>query len=148
MDMYANGMKYKLRKPAFLLGFGGLVILLLGALVLDRGLGKEVLLIAPHAPSIVEVNRGLFSPGDPVAELYGNPLSQSVRVVRPERGNLIRPEEDPNLLLLQVNKMAGENPLQARTVWFFTKLTVPVLFVFGVLGFFLPRRRSLSLHYS
>jgi len=148
MDMYASKLKYKLRKPAFLLGFGGLAILLLGALFLDRGLGKEVLLIAPHAPIIVEVNRGLFLAGDPVAELYGNPLSQAVRVVRPESGKLIRPEEDPNLLLLQVNKLAGENPLQARTVWFFTKLAVPVLFVFGLLGFFLPRRRGMDLRYS
>ncbi len=144
--MRKRTMKYRLRTPALFLGFGGLALLLVAALTIDRGLGKDVLLIAPHDASVVELNRGLFLPGDSVADIYGNPLSKPVRVIGPEQDRLIRPQENPDLLLLSVNKIAGENPLQAQTIWFFTKLISPFLLVLGVLGFFLPRRPELRLY--
>jgi hypothetical protein len=121
-------------------GFGGGVLALLAAAVLVWGLGKDVTLITPHDASSVEVNKALFSPGDPVAEIYGNPVSQPVKVILPSSDRLIRPEEDPDLLLMTVDKQKGENPLQAQTVWFFSKFALPPLFVLGIVGLFLPRK--------
>jgi hypothetical protein len=127
---------------AFVLGFGGAAAVLAAAASVDLVLGEDVLMIAPHDPSVVELNRELYAPGEPVAELYGNPLSETTRVVAPAQERLIRPDEEPALLLLQVDKLGGENPLQTRTVWFFTKFAAPALLLLGLLGFALPRRRN------
>jgi hypothetical protein len=135
-------MKAALRRIAFAAGFGGAAIVVVAALSVDLVLGEDVLMIAPHDPSVVELNRELYIPGEPVAQLYGNPLSESTRVVSPQRDRLIRPVEEPALLLLAVDKLGGENPLQTQTVWFFTKFTVPALLLLGLLGFALPRRRK------
>jgi hypothetical protein len=123
-------------------GFGGGILVLLVGAVLVWGLGKEVTLITPHDPSAVEVNKALFTPGDSVADLYGIPSSEPLRVVLPKPDRLIRPDEDPDLLLLSVDKQKGENPLQAQTIWFFSKFTVPPLLLLGLIGLFLPRRTS------
>ena len=134
-------LKYRLRKWVFWLGFGIGAFVLLTALVLDRRFGKNVQLIAPHDPSTVELNRGLYASGDPIADLYGNPLSRDpIRIILPTTNRLIRPEEDPSLVLLPVDKLKGENPLQSKTVWFFTKYTVPPLVFLGFVGFLLPRK--------
>ena len=37
---------------------------------------------------MVKVNRTLHAPGDPVAEIYGNPLSKPVRVIAPDPDRL------------------------------------------------------------
>ena len=134
-------IRHRLRPLAFLVGFGGAALLALTAVGLDRGFGQDVLLIAPHDEAAVELNRGLYSPPEPVAALYGNALSKPVRVILPAEDHLIRPEEDPSLVLLKVDKQKGENPLQAQTVWFLAKFVLPGLFLMGLAGFLLPRRR-------
>jgi hypothetical protein len=119
-------------------GFAGAMLLVVSGFLLDRVTGQDVLLIIPHDSATVELNRSLFLPGDPVAELYGNPLQNTVRVIMPPSARLLRPPEDPSLLLLAVDKEAGENPLQARTVWFFLQFAAPTMLVLGVIGLFLP----------
>lgn len=135
-------MKPALRRIAFVLGFGGAAIVLVAAVSMDLILGEDVLMIAPHDPSVVELNRELYVPGEPVAQLYGNPLSESTRVVAPPGDRLIHPAEEPALLLLTVDKLGGENPLQTQTVWFFAKFMAPALLLLGLLGFALPHRRN------
>jgi hypothetical protein len=130
-----------LRRLAFMAGFGGLAVGLIAVIATDRALGEEVLMIAPHKPSVVELNRMLYADGDPVAPLYGNPMSEQTRVVMPSEDRLLRPEEDPTLLLFRVDKQRGENPLQTQTLWFFAKFVLPGLALVGLLGFALPRRR-------
>lgn len=89
------------------------------AWVLDRAFGQEVLIITPHAPEQVSANRELWAEGDPVPDLYGVPTNEPVRVLFPFPSRLIRPPESRDgLVLLAVDKQAGENPLQARSVWF------------------------------
>ena len=61
------------------------------------------------------------------------------RVFAPDPERMIRPEEDPSLVLMSVNKQQGENPLQARTVWFFAKVASLVLGLFGLAALALPR---------
>jgi len=129
----------RIRPFALVAGFGGALLVLGMAMILDRGLGKEVRLIAPHESSTVEVNRALYFPGDPVAEIYGNPLSNPVRVIRPDRERVMRPEEDRSLVLLTVNKQRGENPLQARTVWLFAKAAALGLVLLGLIALAFPR---------
>ena len=132
--------KHWMQRGALTLGFGGAVLLLLAAIVADRGFGQDVLIIAPSDPTTIELNRAMFVSGDSVAELYGNPLSQPVRVILPSAASIVRPAEDPSLVLLKVDKQKGENPLQAQTVWLFAKLVVPALTLFGLVGLFLRRR--------
>jgi hypothetical protein len=135
-------MKYILRRIAFVGGFGGAILVLLAALVLDLGLGKEVLMIAPHDPTLVKLNRSLYMPGDAVPDLYGNPLSEQTRVVLPASDRLVSPTEDPVLVLLQVDKLAGENPLQAKTVWYLARFLVAGFVLVGLVGFVLPKGRA------
>ena len=132
-------IRYRLRQLAVRLGFGGAIPVLLGAAGLDLALGEQVTLIAPHDPGTVELNRLLNLPGDPVVEIYGNPLSSPVRVMLPSKDRLIRPPEEPALLLLPVDKSRGVNPLQAQTVRFLTRHVVGGLILLGILGFVLPR---------
>jgi hypothetical protein len=136
-----GAIKYKIRKPALWIGFGMSFIIIISAIILDRGLGKNVILITPHDSSIVELNRVLYSRGDPIAEIYGNTLSREpIRVVHFSKASLIHPVEDPSLKLLPVNKQKGENPLQVKTIWFFTKFSLPPFAFLGIVGFFLPRK--------
>ena len=116
-----------------------MALALLTAATLDRGFGTEVVIVASHDPSTVELNRALYTPGEAVAELYGNPLAQPVRVIMPRADRLLRPHEDPALLLLAVDKQKGENPLQAQTVWLFTKFAIAAFAVVGLVGFLVPR---------
>jgi len=134
-------MKNRLRGMVFILGFGGAVLVLLVAATMDLALSEQVVMIAPHDPSVVHLNRGLSMPGDPVPQLYGNPMSNEVRVVMPDRDHLVRPEEDDSLLLMKVDKLKGENPLQTRTVWFVSRFAIAGFVMAGLLGFALPRRR-------
>ena len=132
----------KLRPLMLWAGFGGAVVALAGALLVVGLLGREVVLITPFDESTVELNRALHSPGDPVAEIYGNPMGQTVRIIAPDKDHLIRPTEEPSLLLLQVDKQKGENPLQAQTIWFFSKFAIPGFVLVGIVGLLLPRRQS------
>lgn len=135
----------RLRNLAFILGFGGLGFVLLAAVTLVWGLGREVLIIAPHDSTVVELNRRIYVPGEEIALLYGNPLSGTIRVVLPSGDKMIRPQEDTSLLLLQVDKSKGENPLQARTIWLFAKFFAGGFLILGLLGFILPRRSPAAI---
>ena len=130
----------RIRPFALILGFGGSVLALGLALVVDRVLGEEVRLISPHDVSTVEVNRALHLPGDSVAEIYGNTLSNPVRIIAPDRDRIVRPDEDPAIVLLAVDKQRGENPLQARTVWLFAKAGALSLALLGLAAIAFPRR--------
>ncbi len=105
---------------------------------------REVFLLVPHAPEVVEANRLMWSVGEPVAGLYGIPASHPVRVVFPNKAKLIVPEEDPSLTLLVVDKQAGDNPLQAKTVWYVVRFSLLVCGVVALAGGFLAHwfRRS------
>jgi hypothetical protein len=129
----------RIRPFALLAGFGGALVTLVLTVAIDRGLGEEVRLISPHDTSTVEVNRALHLPGDPVAEIYGNALSSPVRVIAPDPGRIVRPDEDPSVVLLAVDKQRGENPLQARTVWLFAKAGALGLGLLGVAALAFPR---------
>lgn len=78
---------------------------------------REVIPVSPHAPEVVEVQRATWTPGEPVAPIYGVP-NERTWVVMPDRSRIIRPAEDPSLVLMMVDKQRGENPLRAETVWF------------------------------
>jgi len=129
----------RIRPFALAAGFGGAVLVLGLAMIIDRGLGEDVRLISPHDASTVQVNRALYAPGDPVAEIYGNALSNPVRVIAPDPDRIVRPDEDPAIVLLTVDKQRGENPLQARTVWLFAKAAALGLGLLGVAGLAFPR---------
>lgn len=89
------------------------------AYVLDEAFAQDVLIITPHDPRQVALNRQLWMEGDPVPEIYGVPTNEPVRVLLPDEARLIRPAESgTGPTLLAVDKQAGENPLQVRSVWF------------------------------
>lgn len=96
----------------------GSLLMLLGAIFVDRVLSTEVLFISPKPADVVRMDRELWEPGQSIAEIYGVPASQPSRVVLPDPALLIQPREDPSLVLMQVDKSKGENPLQTKTVWF------------------------------
>jgi hypothetical protein len=119
---------------------------LLAAKIIDDKYATEVLLITPKAADVVAFEKELWEEGDPVAEIYGVPVDKSIRLAFVDEGELIRPEEDPSLVLLPVDKQAGENPLQIKTVWFIAHRAAIGFAVFGLAallgGFFFSRRRK------
>ena len=86
-----HGFKYRLRRYALLLGFGGMALVWVTAATLDWGFGQDVLIVSPQDQSTIELNRALYTPGEPVANIYGNPMSQPVRVIFPRADRIIRP---------------------------------------------------------
>ncbi len=110
--------------------------LLLIAFGIDRLFSREVLLIAPHDEATVKLNRALYAVGDPVAEVYGNPLTKPVRVILFSDARIIRPDEDPTQLLLSVDT----RPLQTRTLWFVTRYAVALLVMIAAISFAANRR--------
>ncbi len=113
------------------------------AILLDRVFGRDVLLISPHGEATVTLNRSLHADGDPVAEIYGNPLSKPVRVVLLSERNVIRPVEDSSLALLPVGGSAPR-PLQVQTVFFVARYAILALLLLSLLIAFLPIPRALS----
>lgn len=111
-----------------------LVLIWPTAWALDRFAGRDVTIITPHAPEIVTVNQQLWIEGDDVAEIYGVPTEQIVRVLFADTSEIVVPKENPSQILLAVDKQAGENPLQARTVWFVAKRAGLGFGVAGVLA--------------
>ena len=114
----------------------------LAAYLADLGWGREVLLIAPHDPSVVTLNRSLWSAGDPVADVYGSPMSAPTRVLLFGDQEVLRPEEDSTLSLLPAAS-AGQRPIQVRTLWWAVRLAVAGLGAAAVAlsGIFLFARR-------
>ncbi len=127
---------------------GGLALAVLSpsaAVVLDRGWGRDVILISPHSPDVISVNKASWTKGDPVVDIYGIRNGDTTRVLFANPSHVITPDEDAGLTLLKVDKQAGENPLQAQTVWFFAKWLVlggVVASALGLLAAFRLRRRS------
>jgi hypothetical protein len=114
-------------KVALVLGVAGLVLAPAAALILPAAFGRTVQIVAtPNEPEIVEVNRAMWSKGEPVAPIYGTPIGKPMRIVFPDMSRLIVPAEDPSLTLYTVDKSKNQNPLQAQTLWFFAK--------FGMIG--------------
>ena len=91
------------------------------AWALDNFFGRDVIYLSPHAPEIVRLNRFSWKAGDSVVALYGIPANDPIRVIFPKASRILIPPEDTRLTLLQVDKQAGENPLQAQTLWFFAR---------------------------
>jgi hypothetical protein len=128
--------------------WAGLLVALalpLAAYLAEVGMGREVLLIAPHDPSVVTLNRSLWSPGEPVAELYGSPMSEPTKVLLRGDQGVLHPDEDPSLSLLPVSS-GGERPVQVRTLWWAVRLAVAVLgaATAALLGLSLFARRAVS----
>jgi hypothetical protein len=78
---------------------------------------REVVPVSPHAAEVVEVQRAMWTPGEPVAPIYGVPQERTW-LVFPDRSRIVTPAEDPSLVLMRVDKQRGENPLRIQTVWF------------------------------
>lgn len=118
----------------------------LAAFLAVVGWGHEVLLIVPHDPSVVALNRSLWSAGDPVAEVYGSPMSQPTRVLLWNDDEVLRPEEGESLALLPVAGPTGR-PLQVQTVWWGVRIAVAGLgaaaaVLFGLAAVAKRRERS------
>lgn len=94
----------------------------------------DAYMIAAKSPEMVKDNKEDFTPRDPketdkayrsrVMEIYGNPIDYTTPVVFVPREKFIRPSEDPELVLLPVDKQKGENPLQVKSLYFFAKYIV------------------------
>jgi hypothetical protein len=108
------------RALAALAFWGGTAVAVLAptaaACVVSIG-SREVIPVSPHAPEVVEVQRAMWTPGEPVAAIYGIPAERTW-VVMPDRSKIVTPAEDPSLVLMTVDKQRGENPLRIETVWF------------------------------
>ncbi len=104
---------------AVLLGGAALAVLAPAAAALLASTAREVQMISPLDPSVVELNRAMWSKGEPVVALYGSPVGARLSIVFVRAENLVVPPEDPSLVLYKVDKQKGENPLQVRTLWFF-----------------------------
>ena len=91
------------------------------AIWVDVRWGGEVLLIAPYDPSVVALNRSLWTTGEPVAEIYGSAMSARSRVLLFGQREVIHPAEDPSLALLPVHS-AGPRPIQTKTLWWAVRL--------------------------
>jgi hypothetical protein len=105
------------------IGFAALVLAGLApaaAWTLDRVYGQTVQPVTRNAPEVVKLNKMLYEPGpeSSVAEIYGVPTNQKMRVLFVNDDKIVRPKEDPSLTLLLLDKQKGDNPLQAKTVWF------------------------------
>ena len=102
-------------------GAGVAVLAPAAAAVMSSAWGRDVILIAPHAPEAVEINKLSWSKGDPVPPIYGIPTGGVTRIVFAKADRVVVPSEDPSITLYRVDKQAGDNPLQAQTLWFFAK---------------------------
>jgi len=122
----------------------GAALALAAGLVVDRFASQDVVMVVPDAKEVVSLRKATWAPGDPVAELYGLPVSEPIRVVMPDSERLVRPEEDPGLLLLMLDKSSGDNPLQVKTVWFAARWVAVaggIVSALSVLAFLLLRSR-------
>jgi hypothetical protein len=123
----------------------GLVLVIAGSSYVAARYSTEVVFITANGPEAIALERMLWEEGDPVAPIYGVPASDPQRILFAKEETIIRPPEDPSLALYPVDKEAGENPLQEKTLWFFARYAVLgfSLLAFGALtGFVLVRRRE------
>jgi hypothetical protein len=112
-------------KAALILGVTGALAPPIAAALLSAAAGRNVLLVAtPNSPDVVEANRALWTPGEPVAPLYGTPVGEPMRILFADPARIIVPKEDPSLTLYTVDKAKGENPLQEQTMWFAVRVAM------------------------
>lgn len=104
-----------------------LVLVLAAALAVSKLYVTEALVIVPHPPEVVDVQKDLWLAGDPVPDIYGVPASEKQRLLFVDENRLMRPPEDPSLRLLPVNKDGGHNPIQEKTMWFYARLAAYAL---------------------
>ncbi|HEY3226338.1 MAG TPA: hypothetical protein VGK61_05020 [Planctomycetota bacterium] len=115
----------RIAKAALVLGVFGSLAPPVAAALLSAASGRNVILVAtPNNPDIVEANRALWTPGEPVAPLYGTPVGEPMRILFADPARIIVPGEDPSLTLYTVDKAKGENPLQERTMWFAVRMAM------------------------
>lgn len=112
----------------------GLVVIPLVAAGIKRG-AKDIMILTPHAPDVVTVNREMwdFDAPDPaktenydhkLLQVYGIPHGKE-KLVFVDESKLVYPagkEKRPDLFFLPVDKQKGENPWQLKTVDFGAKL--------------------------
>lgn len=88
--------------------------------VVDLAFGVEVTILARlrTPPERAEWLRAGWDPRDGVAELYGIVEPQpGLRVIVFDSERLVHPPEDDALVLLPVDRRAGEDALPARALW-------------------------------
>src|SRR5688572_23519116 len=136
----------RIAKAALAGGLAGLLAALAGFWILPAVFGRTVTLVTtPNAPDIVEVNRAVWSLGEPVAPIYGTPVGEPMRILFLDKSRIIVPPEDPTLTLYTVDKSKGENPLQEQTVRYGAKFVGAggaILLLAGVLHFVWKRRAT------
>jgi len=128
-----------------ILGVGALVVaaLVYPVALIVAGNAVEAYLIAAKDKSAVEVERQIFEPPkgapkdskayrDAVMSIYGSQTDEPTKVVFVPADKFLRPPELPSLVLLPIDKQAGENPLQVKTVFFFATRTALGAAVVGV----------------
>lgn len=136
----------KLLTAAGCLALLGAVLAPAGAWYVDAKMSRDVILITPAAPEIVELNKALWAKGEPVAPIYGEAVDRPIRVVLPDPRDVIVPEEDPSLLLM--NAGGDRRPLQVQTVWVAAEYGAPASAAAGAallaLAWVARRRRKKS----
>ena len=91
------------------------------AMLADRFLAREVVLIAPHDPATVQLNRSRYVAGAPIPEIYGRALGSNVRVLT-TRG-IVRPAEDSRVLLYPVTPQSAK-PLDVHTLFVLSRRAI------------------------
>jgi hypothetical protein len=124
----------RILKASALLSIVAFFLVLGGAYVLSERFSTEVTLITPKAPEAVALEKMLWEPGASVAAIYGVPTGETRSVLLADPERIIRPPEDPSLVLYTVDKEAGDNPLQEKTLWFATRWLAVALGAFGLLA--------------
>ena len=76
-----------------------------------------------------------------------------MRVLFVDADKIVRPDENPSLRLLLLDKQQGDNPLQAKTVWFMAWRALAGFLFLAALAFIASlllgfRRRRRSRHRS
>jgi len=79
----------------------------------------EIQKIRPLDTAAVTANKLLFEPGDDVTEVYGARLGEPVRVLFIDETRILRPKEDPSLVLYPTG---DEFVLQTRWVFYSAKM--------------------------
>ncbi len=103
--------------------------------VMDNTMAKDVLVILrPHGELQVAQNRNIRSPDDPIAEIYGTPTSEKVRVVFYDQKKLLKPVEDQNLLYYLVHDETKDHPTQIKSLYFIADRATKLGLGFGILG--------------
>lgn len=108
------------------------------ALMLDRTAGEDYTIVNAVDQDTIDVNRELWSEGEPVAEIYGIPSTETERLLFANEANVLRPEEDPSLNLYL--KRGEDHPLQAQLVWFIASRSAAAGLLAAIAGFVLLGR--------